>query len=71
MDGELTVVTSGVGTHSGFDTLPAIITDAGERARSRFVEFFTATIRIRTRAPTGTAGITLTPIRIIAIALGS
>ena len=45
MDGELTVVTSGVGTHSGFDTLPAIITDAGERARPRFLEFFTATIR--------------------------
>ena len=44
MDGGLTVVASGVGTYFGFVTLPALITDAGERARSRFLEFFTATI---------------------------
>ncbi len=31
--------------HSGFNTLPALIAGAGERARTRFVEFFTATIR--------------------------
>lgn len=29
----------------GFAVLPALITDAGERASERFVEFFTATIR--------------------------
>ena len=32
----------------GFDRLPRVITDAGDRACRRFVEFFTANIR---RAP--------------------
>ena len=32
---------------AGFDNLPAIITDAGERASWRFFEFFTANIRNR------------------------
>jgi integrase/recombinase XerD len=45
MEGELVVVTPRVGTRSGFDSLPALITDAGERARTRFLEFFTAAIR--------------------------
>lgn len=32
-------------TQVGFDVLPAVIADAGERASRRFVEFFTANIR--------------------------
>ena len=32
-------------TRAGFDTLPAIVVDAGERASWRFLEFFTANIR--------------------------
>jgi len=45
MDGELVLLIPRGGPRSGFDTLPALITDAGERARTRFLEFFTATIR--------------------------
>lgn len=39
------VVASRTVARVGFATLPALITDAGERASERFVEFFTATIR--------------------------
>jgi hypothetical protein len=36
---------------AGLDVLPAIVRAQGERASHRFIEFFTATIRNRTRAP--------------------
>ena len=39
------LVTSRAVARLGFATLPALITDAGERASERFVEFFTAIIR--------------------------
>lgn len=34
-----------VATNHGRVTLPAVIVDAGERARYRYIEFFTANIR--------------------------
>jgi hypothetical protein len=51
MDGELTGVISGEGTYSGFATLPALITDADERARSRFLEFFIVTLHNKDTHP--------------------
>lgn len=41
----MTLVTARAVVRSGFAALPALITEAGEKAGARFVEFFTATIR--------------------------
>ena len=47
MNAHLVPISSRKLSGAGFDALPAIITDAGERAAWRFFEFFTANIRNR------------------------
>ena len=50
MSTQVVVSPAGQVTRAGLKNLPAVIADAGESVSRRFVEFFTANIRDRTRA---------------------